>query len=138
MIRDGLILLINNDPNVAAMLPAGGGWVGSLPKGQLLPSWSYTWISDDGSPGRGLQMPAGGLTFALMQIDVHAATGDEMVALGQRISKVLAGFRGPLPDTEATIVDSIFDEGGHDVTDDPVARNKWGILEFRVNYVKQV
>ena len=136
MIEEGLVTLVNGDGAVKAMLPAPVGFLGGLPKGTALPSWTYTWASDDNTPGRGLQMPSGGLTFAQVQIDCYGNTRADVVNLGRKISKALAGFRGALADAEQTVVDSIFDSNQHDPEEDAASRTWRRVLEFQVNYYK--
>lgn len=128
-------MLVNGDADVAAMLPAPGGFLGGLPKGTALPSWTYRWASDV-TTGRSLQCHTG-LTYARVQIDCYGYQRTDAVILGRAISKKLNGYRGVLADPDATIVDSIFSSDKHDPEEDTDSRTWRRVLEFEVNYVGQ-
>jgi hypothetical protein len=139
MIGQGLSMLVQSNPAVAAIAVNGGGYLNNLTKGQALPSWTYTWVSTDARPGRHLQ-GSRGLTFARVQIDCFGAEfaqGADSVALSEAIKNVLDGYRGKLTDPNSTIVDSIFLSDEHDPEPlDPAGRTWRRWIEFEVNYVR--
>ena len=133
MIEAGLVLRINSDAAVKALIASPGGFTG-VPKGQPLPTWTYRWVSDN------TQMAlcsVTGLTFARVQIDCYGNQKAEVVNLGKAITQVLNGFKGTLTDIDNIIVDSIFRSDMHDPEEDEAGRTWRRVLEFEVNYVSQ-
>lgn len=107
MIEQGIVMLVNADPAVAAMLGAGtGGFFGSLPKDQARPSWSYKVVSStdlSGSLDAGRQV-----SQERWQFDFYGDTAAQAILLAQAIDNVLYRFYGVLPDPDATPVQAIF------------------------------
>lgn len=129
MIEDGIVKLVQSDPTVAAQCTFGGFYL-TLPKGTVLPSWSYQVVSEvtdytlDGRTD---------LTPRRLQIDVYAMAGAEALNLARAIDNVLSGWHGALPDTQATVVQGIFRDNEIDFFDD-ASRTYRRMLEFFVNY----
>jgi hypothetical protein len=132
MIEDGIVQLVQADPTVAAQCSFGGFYL-SLPKGTPLPSWSYLVVSEvTGYTLRGRT----NLTPRRLQIDVYAMDGAEALNLARAIDNVLSGWKGALPDTQATAVQGIFRDmtvGEADFFDE-VSRTYRRMLEFFVHY----
>jgi hypothetical protein len=129
VIDDGIVLLVQTDPTVAAQCIIGGFYL-SLPKGTPLPSWTYQVISevtDYTLRGRTDLMPR------RLQIDVYSMDGAEAINLTRAIDNVLSGWKGVLPDAQATVVQGIFRENELDFFDD-ASRTYRRMLEFFVNY----
>lgn len=129
MIEDGIVMLVQSDPEVFALCPLGGFYA-TLPKGTPLPSWSYQVVSEVTEytlRGRTNLMPR------RLQIDVYAADGAVCQHLARAIDNVLSGWKGVLPDAQATVVQGSFSDDKHDFFDD--ASRTWRrALEFFINY----
>lgn len=129
MIEDGIVQLVQTDPTVAAQCTFGGFWL-SLPKGTPLPSWSYQVISEPTEytlRGRTDLMPRH------LQIDVFAMEGAQALSLARAIDNVLSGWKGTLPDAQATVVQGIFRDNELDFFDD-ASRTYRRMIEFFINY----
>jgi hypothetical protein len=136
MIELGISKLVQSDSAVKAIAKNGGGWLRQLPKGQVLPSWTYATVSNTDAGGRTLTGVAG-LRAWRGQIDCYAESSDEAVRLSQAIAAKLNGYRGTLPDPDATIVDSAFVLDVHDPELDEAGRTWRRVLEIGVHYVSQ-
>jgi hypothetical protein len=129
MIDNGIVQLVQTDPTVAAQCVFGGFWL-SLPKGTPFPSWSYQVVSevtDYTLAGRTDLMPR------RLQIDVYAMDGAQAQSLARAIDNVLSGWRGTLPDAEATVVQGIFRDNELDFFDE-ASRTYRRLIEFFVHY----
>ena len=129
MIEDGIVQLVQSDPTVLSLCQFGGFWL-SLPKGTPLPSWSFTVVSevtDYTLAGRT------DLTPRRLQIDTYAMEGAEALNLARAIDNVLSGYKGTLPDPQATVVQGCFRENEIDFFDD-VSRTYRRMIEFFVHY----
>lgn len=129
MIEDGIVMLVQSDPTVAAQC-SFGGFYQTLPKGTPLPSWSYQVVSEQ------TEYTLAGrtdLTPRRLQIDVYATDGAQVLNLTRAIDNVLSGWKGTLPDTQATLVQSIFRDNEIDFFDD-ASRTYRRMIEFFINY----
>ena len=129
MIEDGIAQLVQSDPVVASQCVFGGFWL-SLPKGTPFPSWTFQVISevtDYTLRGRT------DLTPRRLQIDVYAMDGSEALNLARAIDNVLSGWKGVLPDAQATAVQGIFRDNEIDFFDD-ASRTYRRMIEFFIHY----
>jgi hypothetical protein len=104
MIELGVVLLIEANQAVSA-IPNVGGYFGTLPKDATLPAWSYATVSDTAD------MILGGPTTVgsrRTQIDVYSADAATAIQLANAIDALLNGYRGTLPDPDATVVQGCF------------------------------
>lgn len=129
MIEDGIVQLVQADPTVLAQCSFGGFYL-SLPKGTPLPSWSYQVVSE---PAEYTLVGRTDLTPRRLQIDVYAMNGAQALNLARAIDNVLSGWKGTLPDTQATLVQGIFRDNEIDFFDD-ASRTYRRMIEFFVNY----
>jgi len=129
MIEDGLVLQIQaglGSPPLAA-----GGFAGMLPKDYAAPA--YTWKTAGGKPSTGLQFVRG-LRMRRFQIDCFAATAALAMQLATAVDAI-NGFRGQLPDPDATYMDSCIRDGEPEGPEyGAEARNYWVMLEYEVWY----
>jgi hypothetical protein len=131
MIREGLVKLAQADAGVQAFCaPSGGGFFGSLPKDQPLPSWSYSIISTVPSYTLGGRNP---LTMVRWQVDLYAADPDSVVRFGAAFDKVFNGYSGLLPDTDVTVLQGAFLTDSMDYFDD-LARTYRRMLEYEIYF----
>ena len=126
MIEQGLVQLVQGTPAVAAIATAGGGFLGTLPKDFLLPSWSYVIVSDP--VDYELTGPVS-LGCTRIQIDCYGTVGADAIRLAKAIDAVLIGYRGTLPDPDATVVQGCFRTNKLDFFDSD-ARNYRRMLEY--------
>ena len=127
MLEQGLVLLVQSNRTVAA-IAAAGGFLGELPKGTDLPSWSYFVVSDGEQytlRGRA------GLSSIFVQIDCYGSTAAQVILLAKAIDDVLSAFHGALSDEDATGVDHIFRTNKEDFFDD-ASRTYRRMLEYGV------
>ena len=127
MLEQGLVMQLQGDPAVAAISPVGG-FFGVLPKGTALPSWAYSTITD--SEEYTLRGKAG-LSSCTIQIDCFASTPEDCIQLARTIDAVLSGYRGKLPDPDATGIDSCFRTNKSDFFDD-ATRTYRRMLEYQI------
>ncbi len=73
------------------------------------------------------------LTMIRLQVDVYGDTGAQCVLTGRAIYSLLSGYKGVLPDPDATVVQGIFASDVVDFFDDN-ARTCRRMLEFEVHY----
>jgi hypothetical protein len=136
VIEQGISRLVQSAAAVAAIAKHGGGYLRQLPKGQVLPSWTYTTVSNADLAGQTLTSVAGLRTWRA-QIDVYGSEAADTVTLSKAIKVVLNGYRGTLADADQTIVDSAFWLDSHDPEYDEASRSWRRVNEFQVNYVSQ-
>ena len=128
MLRQGLAMLLQANPAVASIAPVAGFGFGELPKGLALPTWIFTMVSDKENytlAGRA------GLSSCTIQIDALANSPEEAIRLGDAIDSILSGYRGTLPDPDATGIDSCFRTNRDDHFDD-APRGYRCMLEYQV------
>jgi hypothetical protein len=135
VIEQGIVQLLTANAGVAALTPAGGGFLAELPKGQTLPSWTYRGVSNV-PVARGLNVVAGLRTWHV-QIDCYGYSAADVLALAGALGLALNGYHGTLSDGGSTIVDSAFWSDAHDPEFDSDSRTWRRVLEFEVNYVSQ-
>ena len=125
MIEQGIAMLIDT------ALSSAGGTLLQAPKNAALPTWTYQKVSD--RRWTALQSPTG-LSMLRLQIDCYGNAAADVVTLSKQIRGVLNGFRGPLPDPDATYVDSAFQSDERDAEYNPDARNWRRVMEFEICY----
>ncbi|HTF64547.1 MAG TPA: hypothetical protein VK638_17835 [Edaphobacter sp.] len=130
MIDQGLVLLLQGSPAVAAIAPTGG-FNTQLPPDKQLPSWTFQLISSPSDLT--LQGPIS-LTMARYQFDCYGQTKAQTILLAKAINDVLDGFAGMLTDPDATIVQVAVRSNMLDFFDDD-ARNYRRMLEYQIQYV---
>jgi hypothetical protein len=128
MFEEGLVSLLQADPAVGAMAPYGG-FMSILPKGIALPAWCYTVVTE--KPEYTLRGKAGLIKTAI-QIDCFGDSGADALALAYAIDNVLSGYRGTLPDPDATGIDSCFETNRITEPLDPASRTFRVILEYEI------
>jgi hypothetical protein len=129
MIEQGIVELVQADPTVAALCPVGG-FLSQLPQTATLPSWAYSTISLSRTyPLDNVER----LTMRRIQIDVIASTSASVIHLANAIDAVLSGYRGTLPDPDATAVQGIFTDSMSDFFD-TTARNYRRSIDYIVWY----
>jgi len=138
MLEQGIVQLVQGTDTVSGIASHGGGFMDELPKGQVLPSWSWQSVSDN--PNYGLQKEDQGLTMRRLQIDCFGdpnGRGADAIALARAINCVLSGYTGTLDDPDQTIVDSCFRS---DLIDffDPDSRSFRRMLEYEIWYIEPV
>jgi hypothetical protein len=104
MIEQGLVALVQGDARVFSVCSAGG-FFAELPKGQALPSWTYTFVSD--VPLYSLDGP-NPLAMRRLQIDSFGTVAADSIRLAAAIDGVLSGYAGPLSDPDHTVVQGCF------------------------------
>jgi hypothetical protein len=133
VIEQGLVKLVQtglaaSSPPIVLM----GGFLATLPKGQVLPSWTYQMVS--AVPDRTLDNAKGGLFAGRIQIDCYGAEADDAVSLSWAIARVLNGQRGTLADADGTYLDSAFLSDTHDPEVDEASRTWRRVIEFDICY----
>jgi hypothetical protein len=129
MIEQGLALLLQGTPAVAAIATSGGGFLSTLPKDFVLanaPSWTYTIVSD---PTEYELTGPVSLGSTRIQIDCYGASGADAIRLAKAIDSVLIGYRGTLADPDNTRVQGCFRTNRIDFPDYD-ARNYRRMLEY--------
>jgi hypothetical protein len=136
VIEQGIVALVNASPAVAALYPPGGtgGFFGSLPKDQKLPSWRYKVISP--TPISRTLAPQRQLVCARWQIDCFGTTGAQAIALAKAIDDVLSYFSGALPDPDCTQVNLVLNSGGGDDEFDDTSRTFRRMVEYELFFVQ--
>jgi hypothetical protein len=104
MIEQGVVMLIQSDAAVKA-IAAQGGFLATLPSDYQLPSWTYLLVSD--VTDYVLTGPSK-LSSRRVQFDCYGTQPADIILLGNAIDKLLNGYRGTLPDPDATVVQGIF------------------------------
>lgn len=132
MIEQGIVKLVQEDADVAAIATAGGGYFAQLPKGQALPSWSYQVVSSP--PQRTLLNER--FEFMRLQIDCYGDIGADAVRLAKSIDAVLDGYRGTLSDSDATQVDSCFQSDVKDFPLSDASRSFRRMLEYEIHFYR--
>jgi hypothetical protein len=115
MIEQGFVNLVQHTPAVAAIAVGGGGYLSVVPKGETMPTWTYTSVSmlfDYTLAGEH------GLNMWRVQVDCYGEHAAECIRLAAAIDKVLSGFSGVLTDVDSTLVDSCFTSNQIDFFDD--------------------
>ena len=129
MIDAGIVQLVMANAAVIAAASTGGFYL-ELPKDYILPSWTYRVVSDNGPYClRGEH----GFVTRRLQIDCYGNIGAEAIRLARAIDKVLGGYRGTLPDPDATIVFGCFRSDLIDFFDDP-GRTPRRMLEYEIQF----
>jgi len=137
VIEQGLVMLVQGNLNVQAIAETGG-FLADLPKDFTLPSWTYLRI---GTNSEDTCNSPGTLTQTRLQIDCYSAEGQgaDVIRLGQAIDDVLNGFRGVLPDDDATYVDSCFQSDLVDHPFDDASRASYRrMLEYEIWFVQPI
>lgn len=129
MIEQGLVLLVQADAGVSAISPTGG-FFAQLPKDFSLtaPSWTYQTISD--VAGYLLTQPET-VGERRIQIDCYGAKAADVILLANAIDALLSGFRGALPDPDATFVQGCFRDNMIDFFD-PDSRTYRRMLDYKI------
>jgi len=134
MLEAGIVELVMANPAVLAIATTGG-FLLSLPKDQLTTvsaSWSYQVISDRGAYGlRGEH----GFVTRRLQIDCYSDPTHPglCITLAKAIDRVLGGYQGTLPDTDATVVFGCFRSDLEDFFDD-AGRTYRRMLEYEIQF----
>jgi hypothetical protein len=131
MLELGIKDLVMANAGVLA-IAATGGFLLSLPKDAVLPSWTYRSISDVGKYAlRGEH----GFVTRRLQIDCYAnpLNPGQVVTLAQAIDQVLSGYQGTLSDPDSTIVYGCFRSDLIDFFDD-AGRTYRRMLEYEIQY----
>jgi hypothetical protein len=133
MIDNGIPMMVQADARVLAICPVGG-FADELPKGQALPSWTYTVVSDVQ-----IYTQAGRVDLCerRLQIDCYASGAADADALRRAINNVLSGYQGILPDTEATEVRGVFCSFLPN-SFEPESRNFRRMMEAQIHYLNVV
>ncbi len=129
MIEAGIVALAQADAGVKALCPVGG-FCATLPKGAILPSWTYLVVSrvpDYTLSGRNK------LTMTRLQIDCFGQSAADAINLSEAIREVLSGYQGTLPDADATVVQAAFHTDTVDFFDD-LARTSRRMIEFEIHF----
>jgi hypothetical protein len=132
MIEEGLSELIQANAGVAA-IAASGGFLGQLPKGTALPSWTYITATD--SSEYVLAGPEG-IRERRVQFDCYGEAAADVINLAKAIDGVLNVFQGLLPDPDSTRVQGCFRENIIDFPQDSAARTYRRMLEYRIWFVQ--
>lgn len=136
MIEQGIVMLVQNTPAVANIATQGGGYLAELPKDQMSlgpPSWTYIVVSN---PSLNTLTTFTGFASMRLQIDCYGNAGADVILLAAAINKVLNGFRGTLPDSDSTYVDSCFQNDMQDFPLDEYARTFRRMLEFEIFFAQ--
>lgn len=118
MIEQALVTLVQGDAGVSG-IAATGGYSIMIPKGTVLPTWSYTVISDKG----GYTLAgADGLETVHVQIDCYGNTAAERILLAEAIDAVLDGYSGTIYDPSSpmsalAVIRGVFRLDKHDFFD---------------------
>jgi hypothetical protein len=132
MLEAGFVTLVMASGRVTA-IAATGGYLLELPKDQILPSWTYRVVSDHGDYGlRGEH----GFVTRRFQIDCYGAKAADAILLAKAIDAVLSGWKGTLPDPDATVVHGCFRSDLSDFFDDP-SRTPRRMLEYEIQFDDQ-
>lgn len=131
MIEQGIALLVQGTPAVAAIATSGGGFISAIPKDIKEPSWTQTIISD---PADFTLQGDCGLHDMRLQISCFAEDSDDVVALAAAIDTVLNGYRGTLADTDLTVVQGIFRLNRIDLPLNSSDRSYGRVLDYRIRY----
>ncbi len=127
MIEQGITLMVMADATVKSLC-AAGGFMGTLPKDQALPSWTYKVISDTSSislKGRNK------LTGQRWQVDVYGSDPASCISLASAVDAVLDTANGTLADVDATVLQLCVRCGKEDFFDD-VNRTYRRMLEYEL------
>ena len=127
MIEQGIVMLVQASPAVAAIAP-GSGFFAEAPKDHALPLWTYISVSEtepyalDG---------AHGLISRRLQINCDGAIAADCIRLARAIDDVLGGYSGVLADPDETVVHGCFRTNLIDFFDDP-GRTSRRVLEYDI------
>lgn len=127
MIEQGLVLAVQADAGVQAISPKGG-FFATLPKDYVLPTWTYQTVSD--VAGYLLTQPET-VGERRVQIDCYGLTAADAIRLANAIDTFLSGFRGTLPDPDATFVQGCFRDNMMDFFD-PDSRTFRRMLDYKI------
>lgn len=133
MIEQGLVKLVQDNSGVAAIATQGGGFLVELPKGQVLPSWTYQRVST--VPNTTL-LSTKGLRIARFQIDCYGAQAADALNLRIAIANVLDGYQGTLPDPDSTFVSSCIPSDEMDYPYDEASRTWRSMLEYEIAFAQ--
>jgi hypothetical protein len=125
MIEQGIVMLVQASPAVAAIAP-GSGFFAEAPKDHQLPLWTY--ISASETEPYTLAGEHGFISRRL-QINCDGAIPADCIRLARAIDDVLSGYSGVLPDPDATRVHGCFRTNLIDFFDEP-GRTSRRILEY--------
>jgi hypothetical protein len=127
MIEQGIVMLVQASPAVAAIAP-GSGFFAEAPKDHALPLWTY--ISASETEPYTLAGEHGFISRRL-QINCDGAIAADCIRLAGAIDDVLSGYSGVLADPDATPVHGCFRTNVIDFFDDP-GRTSRRILEYEI------
>lgn len=127
MIEADVVSLVQGNSAVRAVCTKGGGFFGTLPKDEALPSWTYITVWDGTSYT--LQGPETA-SARRVQIDCYGSTAADAINLANAIYAVLNGYRGK-PANGTTNIQGCFHINSMDYFD-PDSRTFRRMLEFNV------
>ena len=127
MIEQGIVMLVQASPAVAAIAP-GSGFFAEAPKDHALPLWTY--ISASEVEPYALSGEHGFISRRL-QINCDGAIAADCIRLARAIDDVLSGYNGVLADPDETPVHGCFRTNVIDFFDDP-GRTSRRILEYEI------
>jgi hypothetical protein len=127
MIEQGLVMLVQASPAVAALAPGSGFFV-EAPKDHALPLWTYATVSDQDPVALSGEH---GFVTRRLQINCDGAIAADCILLARAIDNVLGGYSGVLADPDATPVHGCFRTNLIDFFDDP-GRTSRRILEYEI------
>ena len=135
MLEEGLSLLLEADPTVAS-LAATRDFLVQLPEGTVTPAWTYMIVSQKPL----YTMDRKRTRVINIQIDCYAneedcggGARDAALSLGYAIDAVLSGYRGTLPDSDSTHVDTCFQTDMETPAEDPLSRSFRMMLEYELH-----
>lgn len=131
MIDQGIVMLVSQSTAVNSLVAKGakGGVSDELDKDSPLPSWTYKIVSE--VPEYALQGEE--FPFRRLEIRAYGSSAADAVLLGKAIDVVLQGYRGVLPDPDATNISSCLRSDRSSGFDD-IRRAWWRMLEYEIWY----
>jgi hypothetical protein len=138
MIEQGLYQLVTTDPTIAAAVGADANgttrayWV-LASQGATIPFLVFSCVATTDHPS--MAGPTG-LREGLYQISCYATTYYASRAIAKAVRSALDGYKGPLPDADATVVEGILidKDFDHPYTEGAKGFICCAILQFRVFY----
>lgn len=132
MIEQALVTLVQGDTDVSA-IASTGGFFAQLPKGQALPSWTYTNVA---GPIDYTLTGSCRLGYRRIQIDCYGNTAADAISLAAAIDAVLNGYSGTVsttssPITTLAVIKACFRVSLHDFFD-PDSRTYRRMLEYEL------
>src|SRR5450631_2960053 len=133
MLEAGIVSLVMANADVLAITRTGGFLV-ALPKDETLPSWTHQTLSDSGPYTLG---GAHGFVTRRLEINCFGSQRADAVSLAKAIDNVLSGYRGTLPDADATVIFGCFRSDRMDAPFDEASRTYRRMLEYEIQYADQ-